>query len=162
MLVSGKLRVAAPKGRVIGAMHQAENLAAFLPGHASVTKTGVGGYDFVVSKALGPITIRMSGTMQVLPITRGLTYSMVAESTHLVAGSVVLTVQMNFSGAGDETEMDYAGELKATGMAGAILEKQRARVQIQLDYGMAAIKQRVEHSFARQLQMTTDPDSAVM
>ena len=149
MHLSGKLRVTAPKGRTIGALHQPANLAVFLPGHAVVTETGVGGYDFVVSKALGPMALKLVGTLIIQPIQRGLTYSFKAEAQHMLAGNVVLDLQMNFATDGDDTVVDYSGTLSATGMVGGILERQHQRVQDRLNTGMYMFKTRLERATTR-------------
>ena len=149
MHLSGKLRITAPKGRTIGALHQAANLAVFLPGRAVVTETGVGGYDFVVSKALGPMALKMPGTLIIQPTQRGLAYSFKAEAQHMLAGNVVLDLQMNFATDGDDTVVDYSGTLSATGMVGGILERQHQRVQDRLNTGMYMFKTRLERATTR-------------
>ena len=149
MHLSGNLRITAPKVRTIGALHQPENLAVFLPGHAVVTETGVGGYDFVVSKALGPMALKLPGTLIIQPTQRGLAYSFKAEAQHMLAGNLVLDLQVNFATDGDATVVDYSGTLTATGMVGGILERQHQRVQDRLNTGMYMFKTRLERATTR-------------
>ena len=144
MQLAGTLSLALPPRRAIAALHDPENLAAYLPAPSTVRQLSTTAFEFVVMRPLGPIIFKLPGRLLIEPVARGKRYSFVANGKHTLAGGVTLALTIDFGGGGGgATAISYDGTLEATGLAGRLLGERQGRVETVLDAMFAALKARI-------------------
>ena len=148
MQLAGTLSLALPPRRAIAALHDPENLAAYLPAPSTVRQLSTTAFEFVVMRPLGPIIFKLPGRLLIEPVARGKRYSFVANGKHTLAGGVTLALTIDFGGGGGATAISYDGTLEATGLAGRLLGERQHRVQTVLDAMFAGLKARIERVVA--------------
>lgn len=143
MHLSGKITIRAPRARCIAAVQQADTLAAFLPGDATVVVRDAHSFDVEFRREFGRIAVKLRGTLTVSEEVPGDVWRFVLQARHLLAGSAHMDITMRFSGTGPTT-LAYDGTLTATGMAGRMITEHQDRLQPKLDEMFAGLKQRLE------------------
>lgn len=155
MHLAGKVSIRAPRPLVIAALHQADMLAAFLPGDVRVTARDASRFDVEFRRDFGRITVKLRGNLTIHPNVPGSSYHFVMHSKHLLAGSVNLEMTMQFDGKAP-TDMSYTGTLTVGGLAARMLAERQDRVQPKLDEMFAGLKQRIEAARAQEARPLSD------
>ena len=143
MHLSGKITIRAPSALCIASVLQAETLAAFLPGDASVVAKDAGSFDVEFRREFGRIAVKLRGTLTVDEEEPGTLWRFVLRARHLLAGTAHMDIAMRFTGTGP-TALGYDGTLTGTGLAGRMLTEHQDRVQPKLDVMFTGLKQRIE------------------
>ena len=143
MHLSGKITIRGPRGLCIASVHQADTLAAFLPGDVTVIPRDANSFDVEFRREFGRIAVKLRGTLTIEVVEPGSLLRFVLQARHLLAGSATIDIAMRFDGSAP-TKLSYDGTLTGTGMAGRLLAEREDRVQPKLDAMFSGLKQRIE------------------
>lgn len=145
MKLTGSLSLAVPARFAAEALHDPDVLETFLPGNSPLTRIGPATFEFVVTKDAGVMTLRLPGTLTVVPEDGG--YRFVAKAKHMLGGSATLSLRLDFAPEGDGCVLSYDGTLESTGLAGRLLRDQEDQAQTVMTAKFVAVKARVERSY---------------
>lgn len=143
MQLSGKITIRAPRALCIASLHQAETLAAFLPGDVTVTASAPGQFDVAFKRDFGRIAVKLRGTLTIEAVEPGSLLRFAVQAKHLLAGSANLDLAMRFDGKAP-TELSYDGTLTGTGLAGRLMAEREYSAQPKLDEMFNGLKKRIE------------------
>ncbi len=146
MDISGFVEIAAPVRRVRNAIQKRENLVHFLTPGSILGERPDQGFDFIVQRNFGPVSIRLSGVLTVTPDPTRDGLFLIAKAGHILGGSVELNLSMTFSGDAQTSKIVYAGTLEAGGLAGKVLGDSTSKVQSKMDQAFASFGLRMQRS----------------
>ena len=145
MELSGQIRTHCPPDLLVTIMRDPVTLAELLPKGSKMQLLTDGTYSFSVYKVVGPIKLTLPGTLQLIPGAHGHDQTLTARAAHLIGGKVDLALALHITSDGRITEVAYKGELTATGLAGRVLQEQRARANISLKAALIRLKHHAEN-----------------
>lgn len=143
MRLSGNVELAAAPDTVRAALMRPEVLRAMLPGECTVTPKGPGQFDFTLRKSLGFLEIRQNGTITIDSSAPGAEVLTLAAS-HMIGGSVDLTVAIGLAPFDSGTAAVYDGTLTAKGLAGRVLRDREGQVKPYVQRVFEKLKARID------------------
>lgn len=143
MRLNGNVELAVSPSEVRAALNRPDVLRAMLPGDCTVTARGPGEFDFTLKKTVGFLEIRQNGTISIDSSTPGAEVLRLAAS-HMIGGSVDLTVAIGLAPYGAGTAAVYDGTLTASGLAGRVLRDREGQVQPYVQRVFDKLKARIE------------------
>ncbi len=149
MELSGQIRTLCPPALLVTIMRDPVTLAELLPEGSKMDLLPDGSYAFSVFKTVGPIKLTLPGTLQLTPGAQGHNQILTARASHLIGGKVDLALTLQITSDGRITELAYKGDLTATGLAGRVLQEQRARANISLKAALTRLKHHAEDQWRR-------------
>ena len=149
MELSGQIRTLCPPDLLVTIMRDPVTLAELLPKGSKMHLLKDGTYSFSVYKTVGPIKLTLPGTLQLTPGANGHDQTLTARAAHLIGGKVDLALALHITSDGRITEVAYTGDLTATGLAGRVLQEQRARANISLKAALTRLKHHAEDKWRR-------------
>lgn len=141
--LSGKITIRAARPHCIASLHQADTLAAFLPGDVVVSPKSANSFDVEFRREFGRIAVKLRGTLTIEEVEPSTLFRFVMQAKHLLAGSAHMDITMRFTGNAP-TDLRYDGTLTGTGLAGRMMAEREDRVQPKLDDMFVDLKQRIE------------------
>lgn len=145
MQITGTKRIGLARDAAIKALHEPETLALLFPGKAEVTMSDFGTYGLVFKKNLDLFEMTQRGTLTLLPQGDDC-YRMAVKASHMLAGSVDMTMDIVFKegNAPSQTNIQYEGTLEATGLARRLLHQHEHRVETAVSVAFNRLKARLE------------------
>lgn len=128
MRLNGNVELAVAPEAVRAALNRPEVLRAMLPGDCTVKASGPGRFDFTLKKGLGFLEIRQNGTITLDSSAPGAEV-LTLTASHMIGGSVDLTVAIGLAPFGTGTAAVYDGTLTAKGLAGRVLRDREGQVK---------------------------------
>jgi carbon monoxide dehydrogenase subunit G len=129
MQLNGVLQISVPPDRVVLALEDPAVLSSLFPGEAMVQRVSEGSYTFTLTKTVGFLELRQSGTIRLDRQKQGV--ALAVRAAHRIGGSADLKVMIGLEpgprGAG--TRIGYDGTLEASGLAGRLLRDRETQVR---------------------------------
>jgi carbon monoxide dehydrogenase subunit G len=142
MNLNGTLGLAVRPDFAAAGFHDADTLATFLPGGSELTRTGDGAFSFVIIKETKLITLRLPGTLTVIPEQAG--YRFTAKARHMMGGSAALSLFLTFAPKQDGCTLGYDGTLETTGLVDRLMRDREDQAKHMVRDRFAAVKHRLE------------------
>lgn len=143
MRLNGNVELEVAPAAVRAALNRPEVLRAMLPGDCTVKATGPGRFDFTLKKGLGFLEIRQNGTITLDSSAPGAEV-LTLTASHMIGGSVDLTVAIGLAPFGAGTAAVYDGTLTAKGLAGRVLRDREGQVKPYVQRVFEKLKARIE------------------
>jgi len=125
MKVQGDYLLSAGRDRVWAALMDPEILKASIPGCQSMSETGPHAYEMVVKSSIGPVSVRMKSTLQMLDIVDRTSYRLSVQGNAGPAGFAKGEIRIRIADASSGgTRLDY----EASGDIGGKLAQVGARL----------------------------------
>ncbi|MGL6210979.1 MAG: CoxG family protein [Paracoccaceae bacterium] len=142
MILNGTVLLALPPDAATTGFQEPDVLGTFLPFGSELTRTGPGAFAFTVIKEAGLVTLKLPGTLTVVP--EGAGYRFDAKAKHMLGGSAALSLLISFAAADGGTMLSYDGDLESGGLAGRLLRDRADQAQAILDAKFDAVKSKLE------------------
>ncbi len=119
MNLSGSQNIAAPRDRVFNALINPEVLQKCIPGCQEMEKTGENQYKATMSAGVGPVKGVFAATVSLKDIVSPEHFTLVVEGKGQ-PGFVKGTGNLNLSQEGDNTTVQYSGDVNVGGLIASV------------------------------------------
>lgn len=126
--LSGRIEFDASVNRARKAMPSLATLLMFLDADSLMTPNETGGFDFVITRDVGVLTIRLPGSLATTEDPGSTDLRFIAMARHPLAGSALVDFVIRFEGDHQHCALSYEGRAEATGLLGAYLVRRIDRV----------------------------------
>ena len=144
MDIHGKVTFDAAPQRAMAALTEQDHLALFMPQGTALSRIDERTFAFSVARDLGITTVKLAGTMAVTPVEAGKSLRFQVEGRHMIGGSAMLDLAIQFDGDADHCILDYSGSVQASGLVGKFLTLGEAKVEERVKDAFAEFGRRLE------------------
>lgn len=143
MRLEGVVEIGLPPKRVRRSLGEPAVLRALMPGDAAVRKTGPGQFAFTLVKPIGPVKLRQAGQITLTDLAER-QVQVAVKASNLVAGSVDLQFIIHLQPRPSGSQITYAGEIQAKGLAAKLLADHQDKVPPFMGRAFQRLKARLE------------------
>jgi 2-furoyl-CoA dehydrogenase large subunit len=133
-----------PPERVVAALGDPATLAAVLPWCSGVEPLAPGRFRATIARRIGPLPMRVEPEVTFQPLPAAGLHRLTLTGGSLLTGRVEAALSMQLRPVPQGTQIDYEGEVQATGLAGRILAERGAEVARRFRAMLNALKARLE------------------
>lgn len=128
MNLDGTIHTKCPPAEVALLLLSPQALRNIVPMGCEVGERAGDSVPFVLRRKVGPINLNMAGNLNLTP--RGQGYTLVMQASHMVAGRIKITLNLDPQSAGQENSLSWTGKLESQGLASRLLQERAGRVRM--------------------------------